>query len=282
MLEAREGTSGPFCGQDAVGWVGGDTVPGEALDTFMAGISHSDLGCRLGLAGSTTGGSDWEKAVRGWAAKALLEDWLLRQETARLGVKEPGSVEEWVRCLEAAGELSRVRSSTPTDALAYYRANLHLYHLPEARHVRHLLVGDEGTAEGLMAALTDLADLEPLASEFSLDEGSRQRGGDLGWVERGQLCGPLEDVIFSAAPGQIGGPVLSQFGWHIVGVEALRPAKKQPFSGCELAIRAKLDEDRRQSAWVQWWRGRLAKMVTAAPEFEHPLRPGVPGLPHRH
>ena len=248
-----------------------------------------------------------ERALRTWAAKGLLADRLLEREAARLGVADPTSFDQWVSALEGAGEIS-VDPPGNADALACYQASLHRYRAGEARRARHLLVAERteaerwaaevagagggeataargaahaggGEAHAARGAATSLGDL---ASRFSLDEGSRRRRGDLGWVERGQLAGALEEAIFAATPGELRGPVESPFGWHLLVVEAVRRASLRPFEECREEILAELAADRRREAVRQWWGRRLAEAVRVPAGAEHPVHPGLPGSVHRH
>ncbi|HEX9658476.1 MAG TPA: peptidylprolyl isomerase [Bacteroidota bacterium] len=62
------------------------------------------------------------------------------------------------------------------------------------------------------------ADFAELAKTFSEDPGSAARGGDLGWFSRGRMVKSFEDAAYKARPGEIVGPVRSQFGLHIIKV----------------------------------------------------------------
>lgn len=66
-------------------------------------------------------------------------------------------------------------------------------------------------------------DFTILAREYSQDQGSAQNGGDLGYFGRGQMVKPFEDAAFSAKIGDVVGPVLSDFGYHIIKVYDKNP-----------------------------------------------------------
>jgi peptidyl-prolyl cis-trans isomerase SurA len=82
-------------------------------------------------------------------------------------------------------------------------------------------------ADSLVAVLRDDGDFGQLARRFSQDPGSRDRGGDLGWVRRGNFVPAFEAVAFRMRPGQISDPVLTVFGYHVIEVQRSQPAEVQ-------------------------------------------------------
>ncbi|NBB85939.1 MAG: peptidylprolyl isomerase [Bacteroidetes bacterium] len=92
-----------------------------------------------------------------------------------------------------------------------------------ARHILISANGDNADAQAEAAALAtelrDGADFAALAREHSDDPGSAARGGDLGWFDRGTMVGPFESAAFGATPGEIVGPVETEFGYHVIEVQ---------------------------------------------------------------
>lgn len=81
------------------------------------------------------------------------------------------------------------------------------------------------TADSLYAlAIEEDADFEALARENS-DDGSAAEGGSLGWFRRGAMVREFEDVAFTLGRGEVSAPVRSQFGWHVIRVERIRPGE---------------------------------------------------------
>ncbi len=78
-----------------------------------------------------------------------------------------------------------------------------------------------------------------LARKYS--EGpSRNSGGYLGRFKRGDMVKPFADMAFSMKAGQIGGPVRTRFGWHLIKVEKVFPAATVPLKAATAGIQKKL------------------------------------------
>jgi peptidyl-prolyl cis-trans isomerase D len=156
-------------------------------------------------------------------------------------------------------ETSRLRRTLPVeeaDLRAYYDQHVDEFLEGEQASARHILFRLAPGAPGLEQGETELrangvaaiarsgADFSILAAEHSEDPGSKDIGGDLGWFGRGQMVPEFETVVFSAKPGDIVGPVKSQFGYHVIKVEGFRPEHQQPFEEVQEQIRFQVSEER--------------------------------------
>jgi parvulin-like peptidyl-prolyl isomerase len=84
-------------------------------------------------------------------------------------------------------------------------------------HARHILVDSEAEAQQVLQRLQGGEDFGALAASLSLDVTTRDQGGDLGWFAEGELLEPaLSLTAFILTSGQIGGPVPTRLGYHIV------------------------------------------------------------------
>ena len=74
-------------------------------------------------------------------------------------------------------------------------------------------------------------DFSILANIHTQDPGNQitpdsGRGGELGWIGRGQMVGPFEEAIFNAKAASVVGPILTQFGYHIIKIDSIKNNKK--------------------------------------------------------
>lgn len=84
---------------------------------------------------------------------------------------------------------------------------------------RHILVSTEDECEALKSQIEEGADFADIARQHSQCPSSR-RGGELGEFGRGQMVREFDEVVFSAAVGEVRGPVKTQFGYHLIEVTA--------------------------------------------------------------
>ncbi|MGA1494044.1 MAG: peptidyl-prolyl cis-trans isomerase [Rhodothermales bacterium] len=114
----------------------------------------------------------------------------------------------------------------------------------KARHI--LFRATEGDDDARAEALTEARDVRrqllnggdfaQLAAEYS-DDGTAQRGGDLGWFGPGRMVAPFEEAAFGARIGQIVGPVETQFGYHLIEVTD-RATEEAQIADFALTLRA--------------------------------------------
>jgi peptidyl-prolyl cis-trans isomerase D len=107
---------------------------------------------------------------------------------------------------------------------------------PEERHARHILVNfgaDKAAAKKKAEAIAEKvragADFGSVAAAESSDPGSKNKGGDLGLVKRGQMLQKFEEALFAMKPGELSPPVETEFGWHLIKLDDVREARVRPF-----------------------------------------------------
>lgn len=88
----------------------------------------------------------------------------------------------------------------------------------ETVHAAHILVETQEEAAAALQRLEEGEAFDELAAELSTDSSNAYRGGDLGWLNRGDTVEAFEEVAFSLEEGEVSEPVETSFGWHIITV----------------------------------------------------------------
>lgn len=152
----------------------------------------------------------------------------------------------------------RAELEIPEEELRdYYQANQDEFTQQEQVRARHILlfVTPERSAEQARAELQQLRerieageDFAALAREFSEDEATAERGGDLGFFPRGQMTADFEQAAFGAQAGELVGPIQNQLGprtgFHLIEVQDRREGGLQSFEEVENRIRVRLLNER--------------------------------------
>ena len=138
------------------------------------------------------------------------------------------------------------------------------YRLPERAHLREIVI-IRPENESLVAAARDKAsqiasdsrapgaDFAKLAVANS-DAGTKDKGGDLGEVAKGELLPSLDQAVFNAPAGTVLGPIESKSGWHIIKVEQRLPSEVPAFESVKDRLRKDASEetfDRDLKAYIE-------------------------------
>jgi foldase protein PrsA len=126
-------------------------------------------------------------------------------------------------------------------ALAYYNKNVAQYVRAASRNLEHILVKTKKLADSIYKQLQNGASFAALAKKYSIDTGSKVKGGKLGVLLKNQLVAQFANVAFVLKTGELSKPVKSQFGWHVIkALGPVLPASKLPFSKEKTAIKQQL------------------------------------------
>lgn len=114
----------------------------------------------------------------------------------------------------------------------------------EEVEARHILVATQGEAETVIKRLEKGEGFAALAGELSLGP-SASRGGDLGYFLAEEMVQAFSDAAFALKPGELSGPVETEFGWHVIRLEDRRVVPPPSFEDLSEQIRAFLEQQER-------------------------------------
>lgn len=202
------------------------------------------------------------------AARALVVRELLRLEALRLNIDTAGESIDGETAEEAAIRLLIEREmpvpTTDTDACRrYFEANAARLREPDRLRVRHiLLAASPEDVDARLAARTQGEELiaqlrahPERFTEFAQRHSacpSRDDGGELGWIERGDTVPEFERQLFMLAPGLAGLTVETRYGHHVVWLDETVHGAPLSFEDAETKIAAYLETQARQNAIQQY------------------------------
>jgi parvulin-like peptidyl-prolyl isomerase len=162
---------------------------------------------------------------------------------------------------------------TTAAAQAYYDANKADFKVPESRLTRHILFAPKTTdasttptdaawaeakarADKIRKDIMNGSDFGQMAKENSDDAATKDLGGDLGEVQKGAMVAEFEAAAFALKEGEVSQPVKTEYGYHLIQVQAITAATTQTFAEARDQIDAQLLDEQKQTMWEAW----LAKM----------------------
>ena len=132
-----------------------------------------------------------------------------------------------------------------------YQSNIQDYQVPSRVHVQHILFmtvnkpdaeveETRKKAEDVLKQVKKGGKFDELAKKYSEDPGTRDKGGDLGWIVEGQTVAEFQKVAFSLPVGQISDLVKTQYGFHIIKVLEKETAHTKSFEEVKETLRPNL------------------------------------------
>ncbi|CAG9164288.1 SurA N-terminal domain-containing protein [Cupriavidus pampae] len=170
--------------------------------------------------------------------------------TSAYAIPEQAKVEYIVLSGDA---LAASQTVTPEQLKSYYESNLQRFKTEEQRRASHILIAspkdapaaDRAAAKARATKLLDDLRKHPetfadVAKKQSQDPGSAEKGGDLGFMGRGALVKPFEDAMYALKPGQISDVVETDYGYHIIKLDEIKPAAVQPLEAVKTELEGEL------------------------------------------
>jgi foldase protein PrsA len=137
---------------------------------------------------------------------------------------------------------------TDEQVKTYYDKNKQRFAQPERRDLRIVLTRDKAKADQAKAALESGQSWKSVAKEYSIDQASKDQGGQLLAVAKGQQEPALDKAVFGAKKGELTGPVKTQFGHYVFAVQKVTPASQQSQQEAAATIKGILASENQQKA----------------------------------
>jgi peptidyl-prolyl cis-trans isomerase D len=148
-------------------------------------------------------------------------------------------------------QLRQTAQISDDELKAQYQQNIQQYQVANRAHVEHVLLMTVGKtdaeveeirqkAEDVLKQAKKGAKFEDLAKKYSEDPGTKDKGGDLGWITQGQTVPEFEKTAFGLDKGKISDLVKTQYGFHIIKVLDKETAHTKPFEEVKDSIKVPL------------------------------------------
>lgn len=137
---------------------------------------------------------------------------------------------------------------TEADVQKYYNENKSRYGTPEKRNANLVLTKFESEAKEAKKEIESGQSWASVAKKRSIDPTSKNSGGAVSGIVKGQEAVALDRALFSAPAHQLGGPVKTAFGWYIYEVTGITPGTQQSLASAKASIKAQLTATRNQEA----------------------------------
>jgi foldase protein PrsA len=139
---------------------------------------------------------------------------------------------------------------TVTDAQVkqYYDKNKSRFSQPERRDLLIVLTKTKAKADTALNALKSGQSFKSVAKKFSIDQASKNQGGKLLAVAKGQQEKSLDDAVFKASKGKLSGPIKTQFGYYVFKVTKITKSSQQTLTQATPTIKQLLQSQTQQKA----------------------------------
>jgi foldase protein PrsA len=198
--------------------------------------------------------------------RAYLRKQGLTEQTFRDGIRQGQLIERIQQSVK-----TKVPKPGSQEVSQFYDANKAAFALPERRDARIVLARTKAQAEQAKLALARGESWEATAKRFSIDPATKDKGGKLRNYSRSRAAGELDDSLFTASRGKLGGPLETQFGWYVYTVERVLPAHKRPLTDVRKQIVDYLHQQEQRRAlddFSKKWVSRYRQMTTCADDFK--------------
>lgn len=115
-------------------------------------------------------------------------------------------------------------------------------------------------AKVVQQLLKDGGDWTEIAKDYSDDPGSKETGGDLGTISKGEMVQEFEDAVFSQTKDAISEPVKTAYGYHVIQVTGINEAKQYTLDEVKEEITSTLVSETKSKTWSKWIEEQKTKL----------------------
>lgn len=220
--------------------VNGTPIPKSRVDAMVAQLVQQ--------------GQQDSEQLRKMVGQELINREILMQEALKEGLPNRADVKQQVAIAQQTVVLRAliedfVKKNQPSDAEVKAKYDeLAKGATGSEYHLHHILVDNEQQAKDLIAKIKAGAKFEDLAKQFSKDPGSAKNGGDLDWADPKSFVPEFANAATHLQKGQMTDePVKTQFGWHIIRVDDVRPIAPPPFEQVKAQLAQQMVQQKLQA-----------------------------------
>ncbi len=204
-----------------------------------------------------------EKGLRDFLDNYVITREVLYQEAKQKGLDQNKEivtkVEDFKRAMVIDALLEEVLKGkgevSENEVQKYYKENENRFTEPQEIKIRHIVVNSDPILKEVLTKLARGESFENLAFTYNIDK-SRENGGDLGYIRRGQLAPSFtqfEETAFSLRErGEVSEIVKTPFGYHLIQLVERRGTALKPFNQVKEKIRSFLQTKKRQDAYLEY------------------------------
>ncbi|MEK9575376.1 MAG: SurA N-terminal domain-containing protein [Gammaproteobacteria bacterium] len=126
-------------------------------------------------------------------------------------------------------EVTKSISPSDDDLAILYDEEKNRFSTDEERKAQHILVEKKVTADQVISLINEGKSFEDLAKEYSIDTGSKDSGGDLGFFGIGVMVPEFETAVFAMKEGEVSAPIKSEFGFHVIKLNKIKESSSKSF-----------------------------------------------------
>lgn len=206
--------------------------------------SRMDLMVKANVAQGQKDSPEMRKALR----ENLIAEEIMAQEAKKKGLDRTADVKAQIELsrqavLVRAYQADYIKKNKVSDeTLRKEYEMLKLQMGNKEYKARHILVENENEAKSIIANLKRRpADFNKIASQKSKDEGSKAKGGELGWSPSAAYVRPFSEALMKLKKGGMtDAPIKTAFGWHVIKLDDVRPMKVPPFEEVKQNIQQRI------------------------------------------